>query len=133
MDGALHDDPYADRFTRAAASFSASLLSSIAADAAAAAAAAGSSAIGTQSPEHPHLDASDIRGGLATFDRLIAEQTKGGYNEQALQLLSAERCGEDQWEAGVFGAIKRTLTAVNDRWEGRAPGRSRSTATTVAW
>ena len=113
-----------------AASFSASLFSSIAADAAAAAAEAESSAIGTQSLEHPHLDASDIRGGLATFDHLIAEQTEGGYNEQALRLLSAERCGEDQWEAGVFGAMKRTLTAVNDRWEGRAPVRSRSTATT---
>ena len=94
-----------------AASFSSAILASIAADASAAAAAA-AAAVVTPPGGDKRKSGGTFRGGLAVFDDLIGEQTKGGYNEQAIRLLD---------EAGAFDAIKRTLTAVNDRWEGRTP------------
>lgn len=52
-------------------------------------------------------------GGSQVFEKLIAEQTPGGYNEQALRELA---------ERGVFQAFGHTLTSVNRRWEGSARG-----------
>jgi len=44
------------------------------------------------------------------FQRLILEQTRGGYNEQAIRELT---------EAGMYAEIKCALSSINARWEGR--------------
>jgi hypothetical protein len=51
--------------------------------------------------------------GSGGFQRLIDEQTPGGYNEQGLRELTV---------AGVFDEYKATMTSINSRWEGKTKG-----------
>ena len=75
-----------------ASAFTGSLFASVAADAGRRARAAAAVGDGT------------------SFERLIEEQTPGGYNEQGMRELR---------EAGVFGEIKRTMRSLDARWAGR--------------
>ena len=59
-------------------------------------------------------DAADAGG--AGVGALIAEQTPGGFNEQAIRELT---------EAGVFDEVAHTMDSIEARWAGREHKRPR--------